>query len=322
MIKLAENRNAMGTALSIVVVSTLQDAMQKDHMVVALDSDLGNASGFKKISETNPGQFIECGICEQNMMGVAAGMSLLGFKPFVHSFAPFASRRCYDQIFMAGAYAHNTINIYASDPGFLSTHNGGTHTAFEDVALLRTLPNSIIIDGADAVEIEWAVRCFLNLGEGVHYLRAFRKPVRCIYDASVKFEIGRGNILKQGNEILLVCAGQLLADALDVAEAVEQEGISVEVIDPVTIKPLDEKLIIQEARGKKAVLTIENAYITGGLGSAVNDVLIRNDVFVHACNMGINEAFGQVGDLNYLQNVFHLSKSDIKENIMMLHEHY
>ncbi len=317
MWKLTDNRNEKGLDQNKTVVKTLQQMMDEDPDVVAMDADLGGASGFKAFMKSHPDRFIECGIAEANMVGVAAGMSLLGFKPFVHTFAPFASRRCFDQLFLSGAYAHNTVNVFGSDPGVATAHNGGTHTAFEDVAMMRTIPDAIIVDACDAVQIEWAVREFLKL-KGIHYLRSNRKALRNVYAPGSTFELGKGNVLKKGDDVLMIGAGELLSELLDAAEELEKDGVSCEVVDMFTIKPLDEELVRSEVKGKKAVLTIENNSIYGGLGSAVNDVLVNCEDKVRVKNMGIKDEFGQVGSVDYLKKAFHLTKEDIIEETRKL----
>ena len=173
MFSLVTDRGMNSPELRAVVVNTLQDLMKTNDAVVALEADLGGASGFTKIAQSNPNRFVQCGISEANMVGVAAGMSTLGFKPFMHSFGPFVSRRVFDQVFLSGGYAHNTINIYGSDPGFCAGTNGGTHTTWEDVALMRTIPGAVVCDAADATQLDWIIRRFAEL-EGVHYVRANR----------------------------------------------------------------------------------------------------------------------------------------------------
>ena len=223
MFQLAENRQEAGRELRDCVVETLQELMKDDDKITALEADLGGASGFTKIKKTNPERFIQCGIAEANMMGVAAGLSLTGFKPFTHTFAPFATRRVFDQLFLSGAYAGNTINVYGSDPGFSVASNGGTHTAWEDVALIREIPGAVICDPADDVQMEWIIKEFLKM-EGIHYVRSNRKAVRNVYKKGSSFKIGQGNILKEGKDILIIAAGQLVSEALDCAEELEKEG--------------------------------------------------------------------------------------------------
>lgn len=314
MFQLAENRQETGKELRSCVVETLQELMREDDKVTALEADLGGASGFTKIKETNPNRFIQCGIAEANMIGVAAGLSVTGYKPFVHTFAPFATRRVFDQLFLSGAYAGNTINIYGSDPGFSVASNGGTHTSWEDVALMREIPGAVVCDPADDVQMEWIIKEFFKI-EGIHYVRANRKAVRNVYQKGSEFEIGKGNILKQGDDILIIAAGQLVSEALDCAEALEKEDISIEVIDMFTIKPLDENLLIKEAKGKRKIVTIENHSVYGGLGSAVSEVMAENGIAVPLKRIGVKERFGQVGTADFLQKEFGLTADQIKEAI-------
>ena len=314
MFQLAENRQEAGRELRDCVVETLQELMKDDDKITALEADLGGASGFTKIKKTNPERFIQCGIAEANMMGVAAGLSLTGFKPFTHTFAPFATRRVFDQLFLSGAYAGNTINVYGSDPGFSVASNGGTHTAWEDVALIREIPGAVICDPADDVQMEWIIKEFLKI-EGIHYVRSNRKAVRNVYKKGSSFKIGQGNILKEGKDILIIAAGQLVSEALDCAEELEKEGYSVEVIDMFIIKPLDEKLLIKEAKGKSKIVTIENHSIYGGLGSAVSEVIAENGISVPVKRIGVKEKFGQVGTAEFLQEEFGLTAKQIKETI-------
>ena len=310
MFQLAENRQEAGRELRDCVVETLQELMKDDDKITALEADLGGASGFTKIKKTNPERFIQCGIAEANMMGVAAGLSLTGFKPFTHTFAPFATRRVFDQLFLSGAYAGNTINVYGSDPGFSVASNGGTHTAWEDVALIREIPGAVICDPADDVQMEWIIKEFLKM-EGIHYVRSNRN----VYKKGSSFKIGQGNILKEGKDILIIAAGQLVSEALDCAEELEKEGYSVEVIDMFTIKPLDEKLLIKEAKEKSKIVTIENHSIYGGLGSAVSEVIAENGISVPVKRIGVKEKFGQVGTAEFLQEEFGLTAKQIKETI-------
>ena len=303
MFQLAENRQEAGRELRDCVVETLQELMKDDDKITALEADLGGASGFTKIKKTNPERFIQCGIAEANMMGVAAGLSLTGFKPFTHTFAPFATRRVFDQLFLSGAYAGNTINVYGSDPGFSVASNGGTQ-----------IPGAVICDPADDVQMEWIIKEFLKM-EGIHYVRSNRKAVRNVYKKGSSFKIGQGNILKEGKDILIIAAGQLVSEALDCAEELEKEGYSVEVIDMFTIKPLDEKLLIKEAKGKSKIVTIENHSIYGGLGSAVSEVIAENGISVPVKRIGVKEKFGQVGTVEFLQEEFGLTAKQIKETI-------
>jgi transketolase len=314
MFKLVEDRSQMGPELRSVVVETLRDLMAADNMVVAMDADLGGASGFTKLAKSNPDRFIQCGIAEANMVGVAAGMSSEGFKPFIHSFAPFITRRVFDQMYLSGGYAGNTVNVYGSDPGFTAATNGGTHTSYEDVALIRAIPGSTICDAADAVQMAWIVREYAGR-TGVNYFRGNRKAVRRLYEEGSTFEIGKGNVVREGSDVLVVSAGQVVSDALDAAESLEAEGVSVEVVDMFSVKPLDIELLVKESAGKKLVVVFENHNVNGGLGEACAAALMEAAVAVPFARVGVSERFGQVGPAGFLQEEYGLTASNLESVI-------
>ena len=294
----------------VVFYETLESLMDENPRVVALEADLGGASGSLRVKKSHPAQFIECGIMEANMIGVAAGMSMRGFIPFVHSFSPFVSRRVGDQLFLAGAYAHNTINIYASDPGVCAATNGGTHTSFEDISLVRAIPGVEIYDPADGVQLEWLLRTLAGR-PGVHYIRTTRKSILPIYAPGSSFALGRGNVLKKGGDVLLISMGTVLEDALRAAEALEGEGISVEVVDMFTVKPLDKELILAEMAGKRLIATCENHSVVGGLGSCVAELLAECAAHPPLLRIGVQEQFGQVGSLDYLKRAYALDAQSV-----------
>ncbi|MEO1769374.1 transketolase family protein [Candidatus Enterococcus ferrettii] len=305
MFTLAENKE-VGKELRATVVDALKAVMEENDKVVALDADLGGASKWTDIAKTNPDRFINVGIAEANMVGVAAGLNLTGYTPFIHTFGPFATRRVLDQIFLSGAYSKNTINIFGSDPGFAAGHNGGTHTTWEDVALLRAIPDIVICDAADEVQMDWIIKKFSKMA-GVHYVRGNRKGVRNVYAPGSTFEIGKGNLLQEGSDYLIVATGQLVSEALEVAEQLAAKGVTCDVVDMFTIKPLDEELLLERLIGKKGVITIENHSITGGLGSAVAEVIADNGLAIPLKRIGVDNRFGQVGTPEFLQEEFGLT---------------
>ncbi|MGK0606548.1 transketolase family protein [Enterococcus gilvus] len=313
MFTLVTNKE-VGKELRVAVVDALKEAMGENEKLVALDADLGGASKWTDLIKSNPDRFINVGIAEANMVGVAAGLNLTGYVPFIHTFGPFATRRVLDQIFLSGAYSKNTINIFGSDPGFAAGHNGGTHTTWEDMALLRSIPNVVICDAADAVQMEWIVKEFSKM-TGVHYVRGTRKGVRKVYEEGSTFEIGKGNLLREGQDYLIVAAGQLVSEALEVADHLNQKGVTVDVIDMFTVKPLDQELLLERLVGKKRVITIENHSITGGLGSAVAEVLADNGLAVPLKRIGVDNRFGQVGTPDFLQEEFGLTTEKMIEQI-------
>lgn len=313
MFTLDSNRE-MGKELRVAVVDALTKEMEKNDKLIALDADLASASKWSDLQKRFGKQFINVGIAEANMMGVAAGLSLTGYVPFLHTFGPFATRRAFDQLFISGAYSKNTLNIYGSDPGFAVGHNGGTHTTFEDIALLRAIPDIVICDAADAVQMEWIITEFAKM-TGVHYVRGNRKAVRNIYLPGSTFELGKGNLLREGEEYLLISSGQLVTETLEVAEELEKKGITSDVIDMFTIKPLDKELILERVIGKKRVITIENHSVINGLGSAVAEVLADNGLGIQLTRIGIDNRFGQVGTPAFLQEEYGLTTKQILKQI-------
>lgn len=303
-------------ALSMVFTNTLIELISENDKIVVLDADLAAASKFEKIKKEFPNRFIDAGIAEANMMGVAAGLSLRGFIPYVHSFSPFATRRCYDQLYLSGGYAQTNIKVYGSDPGVCAAKNGATHTTFEDIALMRMIPNSMIFDPADGFQLRWLIK-ELSKRPGIQYIRANRKAVPDIYDEKSTFSIGRGNLLKSGKDVLLISMGETLKSALDASEILEQKGISVSVIDMFTIKPIDRELIIKESKNKKLIVTYENHSINNGLGSSVAEILAEIGSNIALRRIGINERFGQVGSLDFLKQEYGLTK----ENVVKIIEH-
>ena len=302
------------TEMRKVFVETLDELMKEDGRVIALEADLGGASGFSKLKNSHPSQFINVGIAEANMMGIAAGLSMRGRVPFVHTFAPFAVRRACDQIFLEGAYAGNTINIYGSDPGACAAQNGGTHTTLEDIAIMRAIPTVEVYDPADGVQLRWLVRELAGR-KGVHYIRAARKGMPDIYAEGSSFETGRGCVLREGKDVLLVAAGLGLKLALEAAEQLRAEGIDAGVIDMFTIAPLDTELLKAQIPEKKLVVTVENHGITNGLGSAVAEVIAGEGYGVRLSRIGSRNQFGQVGSQEYLMKAYGLTVENILDTV-------
>ncbi len=311
MWELSKDTGLAEKEMRVTFRETLECLMGENKKVLAFEADLGGASHFAKIKATYPDNFVQMGISEANMVGVAATTSMRGFVPFIHTFSPFASRRVADQVYLTGAYAQNTLNIFGSDPGICAAANGGTHTTFEDIALYRAIPEVQVFAPADNVQLEWLIKEVTNR-KGVHYIRANRKAVSRIYQEGSTFEIGKGNVIRQGTDVLLLTMGVLVREALDAAEELEKEGISVEVIDMFTIKPLDKELILREMRGKKLVVTFENHNIINGLGSAVAEVMADAGSGIPLKRMGVMDRFGQVGSFDFLKEEYGLTKAHVK----------
>ena len=222
--------------------STLMSLAESNPNIVALDADLIGSSGMKPFFKAYPDRAIQCGIAEANMIGIAAGLSETGKIPYAHSFGVFASRRVCDQIFISAAYAKLNVRIIGSDPGVTAAYNGGTHMPFEDMAVLRAIPDITLIEPADPIALEFTIRKTAEL-YGVFYIRMARKDTMAIYEPGSTFSFGKGNILRQGSDVTIIASGILVAEALKAAEALSFRGISARVIDIFTWKPIDDELI-------------------------------------------------------------------------------
>ena len=299
-----------------VYSATLKELMEKDKRIIALEADLMSSMTMDALQKEMPDRVINCGIMEANIVGMAGGLSIAGKIPFVHTFTAFASRRCFDQLFMAVSYQKNNVKIIASDSGVTAVHNGGTHMSFEDMGIVRGLAGSIVLEVTDAVMFEDIIRQIAEK-DGFYWVRTMRKNAEKIYEEGSVFEIGKGNVLKDGNDITLVANGIMVAEALKAADKLEKDGHSVAVIDMFTLKPIDKDLIIQYAKKTGKMVTCENHNIHNGLGSAVAEVLSENYP-VKMKRVGINERYGQVGTLDFLMEEYGLTADHIYEEAKKL----
>ncbi len=296
--------------------STLDEMINEDKRVFVLEADLSEAISTNSIAKTNKENYINCGVMEANMIGVASGLSLIGNIPFVHTFSPFATRRDFDQIFLSGAYAKTNIKILGSDPGIYTQHNGGTHTSFEDIALMRTIPTVTVLSISDTTMMKNILRQIKDI-YGIYYLSAIRKGSYKVYNDDEKFEIGKGKVLREGKDITIIACGIMVVEALKAADILEKDGIDVTVIDMFTIKPIDKELIKKYSKLTKGIVTVENHNIIGGLGSAVAEVIVENTL-VPMRRVGVEDKFGQVGTLDYLQKEYKLTVEEIVNKVKEL----
>lgn len=308
-IQISAKHEVESYAMRDAYCDTLIELASKNDKIVHLDADLLSCIAMGPFQKKFPKRTFDLGIQEANMIGVAAGMSATGMIPFAHSFGPFASRRCYDQIYMSCAYAKLNVRILGSDPGITAEYNGGTHMPFEDMGILRNIPNITIIEPVDTTMLRDMVTQTAGL-YGVFYIRMVRKNAVKIYEEGSTFEIGKGVTLKEGKDITIISTGIMVKEALDAAEKLEAEGISAKVINMFTLKPIDKKLIIKSARETGAIVTAENHSIINALGSAVAEVLGEN-IPVPIERVGVKDLFGEVGPVNYLKEKFELTAKEI-----------
>lgn len=293
-----------------------EELFQMDDKVVYLDADLMRGLRTAGIWKKYPNRVFNCGIQEANMVGVAAGLYLAGYKPYIHSFTPFVTRRVFDQLAVSVAYAHKSVHVIGTDAGILASDNGGTHMCFEDVALIRSLPESTIVDVTDATMFHGMLKATKDTN-GVVYFRTGRRNMPDVYEKGTEFNVGRGKVLKQGDDVTIIASGIMVATALDAEAILAAEGVSVRIVDPITIKPLDQELILKCARETRAIVTAENANVLGGLGSAVSEVLSENCP-VPVLRFGIEDRFGQTGSVDYLRNTYGLTPENLVDKVHMV----
>ena len=293
-----------------VYASCLAELMEADRHVCVLDADLAKASGTRSLYERFPKQMFDCGVAEQNMASIAAGLSSYGFKPWIESFTPFATRRICDQIAISISYAKRNVKIVGTDPGIAAELNGGTHMSMEDIGVLRSIPGVVIFEPVDAVQLRAAMPV-LNAYEGPVYVRLFRKELPDVFPADYAFDLFKADTLREGKDLSLFVSGFLTKDALEAAERLAQEGIDVEVVNIHTIKPIDRETVVASARKTGAVLTVENHNVVGGLHSAVLEALAQEKI--PACAVGVRDRFGEVGKLPYLREAMGLTVENIVE---------
>lgn len=283
---------------------------EKDENVIVLDADLAGATYTGKFKAKFPERFFDCGIAEQNMIGIAAGLSLSGFTVFASSFAMFAAGRAFEQIRNSVGYPHLNVKIAATHAGISVGEDGASHQCNEDIALMRSIPGMTIINPADAVEARAAVLAAAQY-EGPVYLRFGRLAVPQIFTkSSYKFEWGKGAQLTEGNDVAIIATGLMVNEALIAAEELKNDDIHARVINIPTIKPLDEEIVVNAARECGCVITAEEHNIIGGLGSAVCETLCTNYP-APVYRVGVEDVFGRSGPAKDLLHIYGLDAPHI-----------
>lgn len=311
MIKVIYNGEASASAVRDRMAAAMTELLSADERVCYLDADLMSSIGMSKAMAQFPVRVIDCGIQEANMIGTACGLSAVGKIPFAHSFGIFASRRCFDQLFLSAAYAGNSLRVIGSDSGVAAEYNGGTHMPLEDISLLRAIPGSRIIDISDGEMIYDIVKKTAYL-DGLTYIRTPRKSVKALYSPGSDFTIGKGIVLRDGTDVAIFACGLMVAESLEAAALLEARGISAAVIDMFTVKPLDEKLLLEYAEKTGCIVTAENHSASGGMGGAVAEFLAANRPTPQEF-VGVGQRFGEVGPMDYLKKQFGLTAEDIAE---------
>lgn len=292
----------------------LKDLGHKNENVVVLDADLATATKTEIFAKEFPNRFFDMGIAEQNMIATAAGLATCGKIPYASTFAVFAAGRAYDQIRNSICYPNLNVKICATHSGVTVGEDGATHQMIEDLSLMRTLPNMIVISTSDDTQTRWAVEEILKIN-GPVYLRLCRMATPIIYEENQKFEIGKAIQIGEGTDATIFATGVTVSEALKAQEELKKQGIDVRVIDMHTIKPIDKEIIIKCAKETKRLISVEDHNIIGGLGSAISEVLTEN----YPCKlekMGIPDTFGKSGKAEELLEYFKIDSKAIIDKII------
>ena len=287
----------------------LISAAEQNERVLSLNCDLSGSLGTGRFRARFPERSYNLGIMEANACSMAAGLSVTGYVPFVHSFAVFSSRRMADQIFLSCAYAGLNVKIIGGDAGVSAAVNGGTHMAFEDLGVLRSIVGLRLFEPTDNVMVK-ALIPLIASQYGVDYIRMPRRGVVKIYDEGETFIPGKAKLLREGSDVAIIASGVLVSEALLAAELLAAEGIEARVLDCFTIQPLDTDCVVESAQATGCVVTAENHNVIGGLGSAVSEAL-GEFAPVPMERVGVKDSFGEVGSQAYLMDHFGLRAKDI-----------
>ena len=289
----------------------LAELGEKYKDVVVLDADLAAATKTIDFKKKFPERFFDVGIAEQDLMGTAAGLALGGKIPFASTFAIFASGRAYDQVRNTIAYSKLNVKIAATHAGITVGEDGASHQALEDISLMRSVPNMVVVSPADDKSTKWIIEEAIKYN-GPMYIRLARPATAEIYDENIKFELGKGIQHGNGEDATVIATGVTVAEALKAKEELEKEGINIRVVDIHTIKPIDRDLIIKCAKETKKIITVEDHSIIGGLGTAVCEVL-SEEYPTKVIRMGIKDEFGQSGKWNELMEHYGITSKNIQE---------
>ena len=298
--------------------NSLKELAEEFPNLVVLDADLAAATKTGIFRKAYPDRHIDCGIAESNMMGVAAGLSLVGKSPFVSSFAMFAAGRAFEQVRNSIGYPHLNVKIGATHAGITVGEDGATHQCNEDIALMRNIPGMVVVNPADDTEACLAVRAFAAY-EGPAYMRLGRLAVPVINDpASYRFELGRAVTLREGTDATIAATGLMVARALEAAELLASEGIQVRLLNVHTLKPIDEEALCAAARETGGIVTAEEHSVIGGLYSAVCEALLKNGAGCRVLPVAVMDEFGQSGPAEELLTLYGLTAEHIAARVRQL----
>lgn len=281
--------------------------------VVVLDADLSKSTKTNDFLKAYPNRFFNMGIAEQNLVGAACGLATAGKIPFASTFAMFATGRAFEVIRNSVCYPKLNVKICATHAGITVGEDGGSHQSVEDISLMRSIPNMTVVVPADGVEAEKMIFAAADFN-GPMYVRLGRSAVPTIFEEDYNFEIGKGVVLREGNDATIIACGIMVNEALIAADILKEENINVRVINMSTIKPIDTEIIIKAAKETKAIVTAEEHSIIGGLGSAISEVVSEN-CHIKVKRVGVNDSFGESGTPNELLEKYGLTAKNIAQKV-------
>lgn len=302
-----------GQEVRDIYVEGLIELAEKDERIILLEADLMTAAKTVSFKNRFPDRLINVGVAEANMIGVAAGLSAMGKIPFTHTFTPFATRRCFDQIFISIAYSGLNVKMMGSDPGVSAELNGGTHMSFEDVGIMRNIPEMVIYEPVDGNQLKKALPQLLE-HNGPVYLRMIRKYSENVINEDIAFKLGMASTLVEGSDATIFASGLMVRNSLEATAELKEEGIKVRLVNMHTIKPIDQEAVRKAARETGAIVTAENHNIINGLGSAVAEILVENDP-VPMKRIGVKDHFGEVGTKEFLMEKYGMTARDIAKAV-------
>ena len=294
-----------------VLADWLGEQMEKDSRIVVVDADLAKANGTWALRKKFPDRALDVGIAEQNMTSFAAGLASYGYIPFIGSFTAFATRRNCDQIAISVCYAKQNVKIIGSDPGISAEYNGGTHMSFEDIGVLRSIPNIVIFEPVDNRQLEKALPQIVDY-DGPVYIRLFRKVIDTVTPVDYEFNLFKADRMREGKDVSIFASGLMVQESLRAAALLEEKGISCDLINVHTIKPLDELTVLESVKKTGCVVTAENHNIMGGLRSAIAETLTSNTPAPIEA-VGVRDHFGEVAKMPYLKKKYGMTAEDIAE---------
>jgi len=293
--------------------NALVELGKKNKNVVVLDADLAKATKTENFKKEFPQRFFDMGIAEADMLGTAAGLATCGKIPFASSFSVFAVGRAYDQLRNSIAYPNLNVKVAATHAGITVGEDGATHQAIEDIALTRVLPNMTVICPCDEFETKWAINKAAEI-LGPVYIRLGRSKAEEVYSENETFELGKGKVVRDGNDVTVIATGIMVAEAVRAHEILKQEGIFIRVIDIHTIKPIDKDIIIKAAYETKGIITAEEHSVIGGLGGAVAE-LLSEKCPTKVLRVGVKDMFGRSGSAKELLKEYGLTCENIIEKV-------